>query len=143
MDRGTVGETYAAALQRGLADVDDATLVGVARRPTRRLRALVDENHPDLGPPGALLEEIRSRREGLKVRGLCDEGAHNAAWEAARFESRYEDYVATADGVEKRLTELATRVREGEDIVLVCFAGENKRCHRYLLRDRLRERLDA
>lgn len=142
MDRGTVGETYAAALRQDVVDVGDATLVGVARRPTRRFSALVDEYYPDLGPPEALLAETESRREDLKARGMCDDGAHNAAWEETRFASRFEDHVDATDGVDDRLSELAARVREGEDVVLVCFAGENKRCHRHLLVERLRERLD-
>ena len=143
MDRGTVDETYAAALREDLVNVDGATLVGVARRPTSRFRALVDENYPDLGPPEALLEEARSRREDLKARGLCEEGAHNAAWEDTRFASRYEDHLDATDGVEERLAALADRVRGGEDVVLVCFPGENERCHRRLLGERLRNRLDA
>ncbi|WP_407066820.1 DUF488 family protein, N3 subclade [Haloarcula sediminis] len=35
------------------------------------------------------------------------------------------------------------RVRDGETVVLVCFEGDRKRCHRSLLQERLRERVDA
>jgi hypothetical protein len=138
-----VGETYAGALQHDLEDTDDATLVGVARRPTGRFRSLVDENHPVLGPPEALLEEVESRREDLKRRGLCEEGAHNAACEAVRFAARYEDHLDATEDAEGRIAELVSRVHEGDDIVLVGFEGENERCHRHLLLDRIGARLDG
>jgi hypothetical protein len=140
---GTVGETYAAALQHDLVNIDDATLVGVVRRPTGRFRSLVDENHPVLGPPETLLEEIGNRREDLKRRGLCEEGAHNAAWEEVRFAARYEDHLDATEDAEGRIAELVSRVHGGEDVVLVCFEGENERCHRHLLLDRIGARLDG
>jgi hypothetical protein len=138
-----VGETYAAALQYDLEDIDEATLIGVARRPTGRFRSLVDENHPVLSPPEALLEEVESRREDLKRRGLCEEGAHNAAWEEVRFAARYEEHLDATEDAGERIAELVSRVRGGEDIVLVCFEGENERCHRHLLLDRIGARLDG
>jgi uncharacterized protein YeaO (DUF488 family) len=140
---GTVSETYAAALQHDLADVGDATLVGVVRRPTGWFRALVGENHPELGPPEALLSEVKERHEALAARGLCDEGAHNAAWEEARFTARYREYLSNSAEAERVVADLVERVAAGEDIALVCFEGENKRCHRHLLREHLRERLRA
>jgi uncharacterized protein YeaO (DUF488 family) len=143
MARGTIGETYAAALQHDLADVGDATLVGVVRRPTGWFRALVGENHPELGPPEALLSEVKERHEALAARGMCDEGAHNAAWEETRFAARYREYLSEADEAERTVADLAGRIADGEDLVLVCFEGENKRCHRHLLREHLRERLEG
>jgi uncharacterized protein YeaO (DUF488 family) len=143
MPRGTIGETYAAAIQHDLADVGDATLVGVVRRPTGWFRALVGENHPELGPPEALLSEVKERHEALAARGLCDEGAHNAAWEEARFTARYREYLSNSAEAERVVADLVERVAAGEDIALVCFEGENKRCHRHLLREHLRERLRA
>ena len=141
MPRGTIGETYAAALQHDLADVGDATLVGVVRRPTGWFRALVAENHPELGPPEALLSEVTERHEALAARGLCDEGAHNAAWEEIRFAARYREYLSNSAEAERVVADLVERVAAGEDIALVCFEGENKRCHRHLLREHLRERV--
>lgn len=143
MARGTVEETYAAALQHGLADVGDATPVGVVRRPTGWFRALVAENHPELGPPEALLSEVEERHEALAARGMCDEGAHNAAWEETRFAERYREYIEESDEAERAVATLAERIEGGEAVVLVCFEGENKRCHRHLLLDRFRDRLEA
>ena len=129
----SVSETYVAALQHDLADVGDATLVGVVRRPTGWFRAAVDENHPALGPPEDLLDRFKERVDGLKLDGMCDEGAHNAAWEDLEVAARYRDHLAEDDDARAALDALVDRVRDGEDVALVCFEGENKACHRRVL----------
>ena len=136
---GTVDDTYVAALQHGLVDVSAADrLVGVVRRPTRWFSAAVDENHPTVGPPDELLDELKERQEALKLQGLCDEGAHNAAWEEAGFEERYRTFLDGDEAAQETLVELARRVRAGENLVLVCYENTNrKRCHRTVLRARL------
>jgi hypothetical protein len=108
-------ETYAAALQHDIADLPaGATTVGVVRRPTGWFRALVDENRPALGPPESLLSETQDRREDLAVRGLCDEEAHNAAWEAVDFAPRYRDRVETDPEARRALADrLRERVEDG------------------------------
>ncbi|MFB6106257.1 MAG: DUF488 family protein [Halobacteriaceae archaeon] len=141
---GTVTDTYAAALQHDLVDVGDATLVGVVRRPTRWFSPAVDENHPSLGPPPALLDEFQDLREDFEMRGLCAEGAHNAAWDDLDVETRYREHLQTDAAAREAVDELVDRVRGGEDVALVCFENtEQKRCHRTALLDHLRERLDA
>ncbi|WP_255149537.1 DUF488 family protein, N3 subclade [Halorarius halobius] len=137
---GTVEETYAAALQHDLYD-GGGTLVGVVRRPTGWFSALVDENVSALGPPEALLDEAKRRQEDLKRAGMCDEGAHNAAWEETDFEARYREYLADDADARAAVADLRSRVASGEDVALVCFEGENKRCHRRVLREHLRAEL--
>lgn len=138
-----VTETYAAALQHDIADLPEATTrVGVVRRPTGWFRALVDENRPELGPPEALLGETKDRQEALSRRGLCDEEAHNAAWEEVGFADRYREYLASDAEAGEALRDLVNRARGGESLALVCFEGESKRCHRRLLLSEVRERLD-
>ena len=85
---------------------------------------------------------MEERHEALGARGLCDEGAHNAAWEETRFAARYREHLSNSEEAERAVADLAGRVAEGEDLVLVCFEGENKRCHRHLLRENLRARLE-
>jgi hypothetical protein len=138
---GEVAETYVAALQHDLVAFDDAALVGVVRQPTGWFHGAVDENRPALGPPTDLLTETKQRHEDLQMQGLCDEGAHNAAWDEVGFEERYREYVRESDAAQSALDELANRVREGETVVLVCFEAEDKRCHRQLLVDLLDTRL--
>lgn len=139
-----LGDTYVAALQHGLVEPStETTLVGVVRRPTGWFHAAVDENRPALGPPPALLTEVQRRREDLKLQGVCDEGAHNAAWEDVRFEERYRDHLTTDPDARAAVDELVDRLRAGEPLLLVCFENtETKRCHRTLLRAHVTARLD-
>lgn len=140
---GAVSDTYVAAIQHDLADLDgDETLVGVVREPTGWFHAAVDENCPELGPPAELLTETKRRAEDLKMQGLCEEGAHNAAWDETDFADRYRAYLDDSDAAEQALSDLCDRVRDGETVVLVCFEGNSKRCHRTLLRERVRSRLE-
>ncbi|WP_424018544.1 DUF488 domain-containing protein [Halorientalis pallida] len=138
---GEVSETYVAALQHDLVTFEDATLVGVVRQPTGWFHGAVDENRPALGPPENLLEATKQRHEDLKMQGLCDEGAHNAAWDEVGFEERYREYVRESPDAQAVLADLAERARDGETVVLVCFEGEDKRCHRHILVELLDERL--
>jgi uncharacterized protein YeaO (DUF488 family) len=138
---GEVTETYVAALQHDLVAFDDAALVGVVRQPTGWFHGTVDENRPALGPPTDLLEATKQRQEDLKTQGLCDEGAHNAAWDEVGFEERYREHVRESPDAQAALADLAERVRDGETVVLVCFEAEDKRCHRHVLVELLEGRL--
>lgn len=132
--RGSLDETYHAALQHDLVSLSgDPRLVGVVRRPTNWFRRSVDENHRELGPPADLLDAFRERHEDLRSRGMCDEGAHNAAWEELAFEERYREHLQTTADAIAAIDDLVFRIRTGDDIVLVCFENENKRCHRHEL----------
>lgn len=140
-----LGDTYVAALQHDLVDLpDEATLVGVVRRPTGWFQATVDENYPELGPPEALLEESKERQGELEEEGLSDDEAHDTAWEEVDFEARYRSHLADDAAAREAVSELVDRLREGEHLVLVCFENtEQKRCHRTTLRDHLAAKLDA
>jgi hypothetical protein len=138
---GTVTDTYAAAVTNDLVDVEGLTLVGVVRRPPRWFHGVVDENHRALGPPDTLLDAVQARRKTLKAGGMCDDGAHNAAWEEVGFERRYREYLDGDADAGAALDALVDRVRDGESIAVVCFEGPNKACHRRRLVERLRGRL--
>ncbi len=136
--KGELRETYAAAIQHGLEDVSDAdSVLGVVRRPTRWLNAVVDENVPELAPPADLLDSFRASKDDLKLRGLCDEGAHNAAWDEVDFESRYVDHL-DSPRAQAAITDLHERLARGDDVVLVCYENTaKKRCHRTVLLARI------
>lgn len=136
-------DTYVAALQHNLVDVPtEATLVGVVRRSTGWFRTTIDKNYPALGPPPELLDEFKQRHEGFKMRGLCDEGAHNAAWDEVGFEDRYRTHLTEAADAQDTVAELTDRLRNEEHLVLVCFENtDQKRCHRTLLKDYITEQL--
>ena len=143
-DRGTVRDTYVAAIQHDLVELSgDEHLVGVVRRPTPWFHGAVDENRPALGPPEDLLTDVKERAEDLKRQGICDEGAHNAAWDEVSYDERYAAHLAESEAAQAALTELEERLAAGEDVVLVCYEGEDKRCHRRTLRDRLADGTDT
>lgn len=135
---GTLSDTYLAAIQHGLAELPEpTTLVGVVRKPTRWFSGAVDENIPALGPPADLLSETKTRHEDLKMQGFCDEEAHNAAWDACDFETRYREYLTSEEATEA-LDDFRSRLESGEHLTLVCFENTaKKRCHRTILREQL------
>ncbi|MFB6096014.1 MAG: DUF488 family protein [Haloferacaceae archaeon] len=143
MVRGTLTDTYVAAVQHDLVDLDGARRLGVVRRPTAWFRAAVDENEPDLAPPERLLDRLEEAREDLKLRGMCEEGAHNAAWENLRFAERYREHLADAASAQRALDEVVAAVASGESIALVCYENTGKkRCHRTILREEIERRLE-
>ncbi|MFB6124276.1 MAG: DUF488 family protein [Haloferacaceae archaeon] len=136
--RATLDDASAAALYRRLVDPPtDVTRVGVVRRPSRAVRAVVDENRPELGPPESLLDDFATTRDDLKMRGLCEEGAHNAAWETVSFGRRYADYLDDSASAREALGDVRRRLAGGECLLLVDEYGEKKRSHRSVLRERL------
>lgn len=139
---GDVRETYHAALAHELVTFPDgARLIGVVRRPTGWFRSEVDENRPALGPPDALLEETQAAAERMETEGFDETPAHNLAWEETDFEARYREHLETSAEAARELDDLAARARDGEVVVLVCYEGDDKRCHRHILRRVLRERV--
>lgn len=139
---GRIDDTYVAALQHDIAEIpEDATRVGVVRRPTPWFHGPVDENEPALAPPAALLDEVKRRHEQLERAGMPDPEAHNRALEASEYDDRYLDHLETPEA-QAALEALTGRIEAGEDIVLVCYENtEEKRCHRTLLRERIEARL--
>lgn len=136
---GTLIDISVTVIQHDLADVpDDATLIGVVRNPDSWFHAAVDENIPELGPPAELLESMHEAEADLKMRGLCAEGAHNAAWDQVEFERRYREYLEHSADTQAAIENLRERLESGESLALVCYENtEKKRCHRTILRARL------
>jgi len=132
---GAVDHTYVAALQHDRYDPGAATLVGVVRRPTSWFYGAVHENAPSLGLPDALLDEVSDREERLKLDGLCEAEAHNAAFEEADVATRYREHLRSGAAADA-LADLRERRADGEDLVLVCYENaDEKRCHRTVLAD--------
>ncbi|WP_313694654.1 DUF488 family protein [Halorarum halobium] len=132
-------DTYVAALQHDLAELPAGTrLVGVVRRPTRWFAGAIDENRPALGPPEPLLDDVKRAEDDLKMAGLCDEEAHNAAWDEVDFAERYREYLSASDDAAEALAAIRTALNGGDDVALVCYENTaKKRCHRTILREEL------
>nr|WP_283102414.1 DUF488 family protein [Haloplanus sp. XH21] len=117
-------------------------MVGVVRRPTGWFRTSVNENYPELGPPENLFDEFKQRHEDFKMQGLCDEGAHNAAWVEGGFEDWYRSHLSDTAEAQEAVAELTARLQDGEQLVFVCFENtDQKRCHRTLLKEHLAAQL--
>jgi hypothetical protein len=54
------------------------------------------------------------------MQGMCEEGAHNAAWEDIDFAKRYREHLVRSSKAQATVDALGDRVRAGEDVVLVC-----------------------
>lgn len=137
--RGRLFDTYVAALQHDLVDLpNDATAVGVVRRPTRWLHPYVDENRAALGPPYDLLDAFQQRHTELMDQEIEDAAAHNRAWEDVNYDQRYRAYLEDSADAQAALDCLRTWLQEGRDVALVCYENtDDKWCHRTLLREYL------
>jgi uncharacterized protein YeaO (DUF488 family) len=69
------------------------------------------------------------------MQGLCESGAHNAAFEETDFAARYREHLRSGAAADAA-ADLRSRLADGEDIVLVCYENtDDKRCHRTTLAD--------
>ena len=112
--------------------------VGVARSPPGWFRRRVDVSMAELGLSIETREELDRRTRDLRMQGLCEEGAHNAAWAELGIDDRYRDRLATAsDDLSDEFDALVARERP---IVLATDRRPGFRCHRTVLADLLAER---
>lgn len=137
-----VSDTYVAELDREGGDVPSAArLVGVAASPSRRLHALVDEVRPALAPPPALRDDHADVAASFRIDGLCESGAHNAAWDRVDFDDRYREHLASDPEARESVDSLCTTLNSGADVVLVGPERSGElRSHRTVLREVLAER---
>jgi hypothetical protein len=112
--------------------------VGVVRSPPGWFRRRVDVSIEELGLSIETREELDRRTRDLRMQGLCEEGAHNAAWAELGVDDRYWDRLATAsDDLSDEFDALVARERP---IVLATDRRPGFRCHRTVLADLLAER---
>lgn len=115
---------------------EDARWVGVVRDPPGWFRRRVDVHYPTLGLDEETRATLETRRRDLQMRGLCEEGAHNAAWRELDVADRYRDHVSSGEA-RAALTELAGH---GNEVVLATDRRPGYRCHRDVLADLLADR---
>lgn len=116
--------------------------MGVVRWLTGSFRTTIDTTYPALDPPPDLLEGFKQCHEDFKMRGMYDDGAHNATWDKIGFEDRYLTHLTEAADAQEAVAELTNRLRHGELLVFVCFENtDQKRCHRTLLKEHITEQL--
>lgn len=121
----------------------DKTYVGVARLP-KDMGQYCDEVHPELGPPSALFAEFLEERRRLVSDGYSYQVAHNRAFHAMGYDSRYRRYLLDEGDHPEECSrpvfeEMLNRVRDGEHLVFVCHCRKSRECHRTVLVDELTE----
>lgn len=92
-----------------------------------------DEWMPELGIPSRKLNEFRRLREGYNSQDPVE--CHNKAYLKCDFDKAFESHVRYNEDAKEKVEEIANRVQDGEEVVLVCFEESPKRCHRHKLKE--------
>lgn len=88
----------------------------------------------ELAPSRELLDAFLAQRTALKEEGHPDREAHNRAFEAVNYPARFNAQIEGDRTAMARLEELVQEDRP-QEVVLVCYCGPGKACHRHLLLD--------
>lgn len=148
---GTLDETYLKALE----DEEDAgqssifsyteegsnhTRIAVVSKPNNTgILELTDEFMPSLGMPMHLLTDFQSIKFARSENPSVED--HNKAFTKCDLEEGYRSHLEYNTEAQERLEEIENRLREGEDITLVCFEKPPKKCHRHILKDVIEKRM--
>lgn len=118
------------------------TTIAVVRKPNDTgIDAVCDEWCPELGMPEQALSdywELRSAYEDNQY--VSNHDAANRAFNEAELTERFEEYVRTTDEAQEALDKLVERLDAGENITLVCFESDGKKCHRHILMQMIEKR---
>lgn len=150
---GELTDTYLSELQqtstdtsqRRLMDFTEAnkhtpTSIAVVSKPgdTGILDAC-DEYIPELGMPERVLTDFHRLR--AQMNEYSSVAAHNKAYEKLGLDQKYRNYLEVYEPAQRAVDELVERLARGEDITLVCFEKEPKKCHRFVLREHIETQL--
>ena len=113
---------------------DSPTTIAVVRLPR--------DTNIELGMPERALRTFWSYRSGYRTNSAEDNPTQRA-YEEADLERRYLEYLRKSDEAQEALSSIESRLDSGEDIALVCFEEPGAPCHRHLLVDIIRERMDS
>lgn len=130
--------------QLQLSDFDDsdgATTIAVTTEP-KDLGVFCDEVREELGMPERHLKRYWAYRSGFATNSAVDNPAERA-FEEARLDHYYRRHIQTSDEAQESLSELVSRLRDGEDITLVCFEKPHEPCHRHILIELIEARLSS
>lgn len=119
---------------------EGTTYVGIANADREDYLDAVDETEERLAPPDELFWQWYNTRQRMMDEGQLERNAHNEALEAVNYFERFEEYLNGADA-QAALAQITKRIQDGEEIVLVCYCGEGKQCHRHPVAERISARL--
>lgn len=126
---------------QSFAGSGDTTYVGVFRRGEGD--DVVDERVEALAPPEELFYQWLSLRDQYRDdRALTTVQAHEKALRDVSYRPRYQDHLKTDTDAQRALDRLTERVRDGENIILVCYCTEDRWCHREPVTERIQSRLE-
>jgi hypothetical protein len=131
--------------QRSLSDFCESgsrpTKIAVVSKPGD-LTDYCDEWMPHLGMPEKYLKRYGQYLAGYKTNSAVDD-PYTRAWNDAQLEKEYMRHVRTSDEAQKAISGIVSRLRDGEDITLVCFEEPSQPCHRHLLIEMIEARLSS
>jgi hypothetical protein len=130
--------------QLQLSDFDDSdgsTTIAVTTQP-KDLGTFCDEVRKELGMPERHLKRYWQYRSGFQSNSAVDNPAERA-FEEARLDHYYRRHIQCSDEAQAALSELVSRLSDGEDITLVCFEKPAEPCHRHILMELIEARLSS
>lgn len=89
----------------------------------------------ELAPSRELLDEFIAQRKARQREGYSDREAHNQAFKDVDYRDRFNAQIESDPAAMACLEALARQDAEKQEVVLVCYCGPGKACHRYLLLD--------
>lgn len=111
------------------------TFIAVVQAPNDTgIDELCDEWMQELGMPRFLLEQFWSKRSAYRSNPSIS-NAHNAAFDEVELHDKYVSYLYNDDDAQDAIDEIIERLTSDENITLVCFEGDGKKCHRHILMD--------
>lgn len=120
-------------------DGSDTTYISVVASDTNDIDEVVDETDERLSPPDDLFYQWLHEKEQLESEGTQPSIAHNRAMESVNYEQRFRQHLQHDDEAQLAIKSIIARMKRGEEIVLVCYCTGDKRCHRTMVADVVRD----
>jgi uncharacterized protein YeaO (DUF488 family) len=119
------------------------TTIAVVRKPRDTgIEDYCDEWMPELGMPERHLKRFWEYRAGYRTNSAVSNPT-SRAYDDANCEYHYRQHIRTSDSAQKALSAIVRRLKNGEDITLVCFEEPSEPCHRYVLMETIESRLES
>ena len=147
---GTLDETHLAEIRSddeqqqlltAFGGGSNETLIAVVRAPNDTgILDATDEWMEPLGMPSFALEQFWGKRSAYRDNSSIS-NAHNEAFDEINLHDKYVSYLRNDEDAQACIDEIIERLQSGENITLVCFEGDGKKCHRHILHDYIERQL--
>lgn len=148
---GRIDETHYSKLkERKLSDQSElgkftdeqTTHIAVVSEPRGNISDITDEMWPELGMPQWALYKFLEKRSGYRTNSAVED-PHERAYSEMNLSAIYQKHLKESDEARARLHEAVERATSGENITLVCYEESGESCHRHMLVDIIRERVQS